>query len=255
MILYFSGTGNSKFVADYLADSLQDSGVCLNDLIKNKEQLKIESSKPLILVAPIYAWRYPEVVTKLLEQGAFQKKQDIYFVATMGSETGNCDHYCKKIAKNKGLNYKGFCGVPMSSNYVVSSTMPGPEQVQKSLEQAQFALKDVAETIKNGAQLCKKDKTPMSGIKSGIVNAMFRRFVAKGEERCVSDQCIKCGTCEKFCPVNNITIEGDKPVFGNHCISCYSCIHRCPVQAINVKGKTEEHGRYLCPDYIEWKQN
>ena len=23
----------------------------------------------------------------------------------------------------------------------------------------------------------------------------------------------------------------------------------------NVKGKTEEHGRYLCPDYIEWKQN
>ena len=35
MILYFTGTGNSKFVADYLADKLEDTTVSINKYLKN----------------------------------------------------------------------------------------------------------------------------------------------------------------------------------------------------------------------------
>lgn len=34
MILVFSGTGNSKYVADALADRIDDEVVSLNDIIK-----------------------------------------------------------------------------------------------------------------------------------------------------------------------------------------------------------------------------
>ena len=55
MILYFTGTGNSKFVADYLAEHLNDETISMNKIIKNSEKLVCDSEKPYIVVAPIYA--------------------------------------------------------------------------------------------------------------------------------------------------------------------------------------------------------
>ena len=40
MILYFTGTGNSKFVADYLAEKLEDDVLSINKILKNA--VKIE---------------------------------------------------------------------------------------------------------------------------------------------------------------------------------------------------------------------
>ena len=34
MILYFTGTGNSRFAAEALADRLDDEVICANDYIK-----------------------------------------------------------------------------------------------------------------------------------------------------------------------------------------------------------------------------
>ena len=39
MILYFTGTGNSKFAADYLADKLEDTTVSINKCLKNGEKV------------------------------------------------------------------------------------------------------------------------------------------------------------------------------------------------------------------------
>ena len=68
MILYFTGTGNSKFVADYLAEHLNDETISMNNIIKNSEKLVCDSEKPYIVVAPIYAWRYPAVIEELLRK-------------------------------------------------------------------------------------------------------------------------------------------------------------------------------------------
>ena len=56
MVLYFTGTGNSKYVADFLADKLQDEAVSLNDMLKNNLPRETESEKPFVWVAPIYAF-------------------------------------------------------------------------------------------------------------------------------------------------------------------------------------------------------
>ena len=39
MILYFSATGNSEYIAKYLADLVNDEAVSLNDYLKKKEVL------------------------------------------------------------------------------------------------------------------------------------------------------------------------------------------------------------------------
>ncbi len=51
----------------------------------------------------------------------------------------------------------------------------------------------------------------------------------------ISDDCIKCKTCVRNCPVDAIDIE-NKTFDLDACIGCYSCINRCPKHAISEAG-------------------
>ena len=82
MVLYFTGTGNSKFVAVALAEALQDSVLSLNSVMQRGESLSVYSEKPYVIVAPIHAWRYPQAVEQMLQEGDFQGCKDVYCVAT-----------------------------------------------------------------------------------------------------------------------------------------------------------------------------
>ena len=68
MILYFSGTGNSKYVAKRIADALGDALVNLNDRIKAGDTSPVETGERLIVVTPTYAWRIPRVVRDWLRK-------------------------------------------------------------------------------------------------------------------------------------------------------------------------------------------
>ena len=68
MILYFSGTGNSKYVAKRIADALGDALVNLNDRIKASDTSSVETGERVIIVTPTYAWRIPRVVCDWLRK-------------------------------------------------------------------------------------------------------------------------------------------------------------------------------------------
>ena len=68
MILYFSGTGNSKYVAKRIADALGDALVNLNDRIKASDTSLVETGERVIIVTPTYAWRIPHVVRDWLRK-------------------------------------------------------------------------------------------------------------------------------------------------------------------------------------------
>ena len=68
MILYFSGTGNSKYVAKRIADALGDEILNLNDRIKASDTSLVETGERVIIVTPTYAWRIPRVVRDWLRK-------------------------------------------------------------------------------------------------------------------------------------------------------------------------------------------
>lgn len=249
MVLYFTGTGNSRYAAEFIAQYIGDEVVSLNNIIKNSLPAMFRSKKPFVIVAPIYAWRMPLIIEEFIKRAELIGSRQVYFIGTMASETGNCDQYCKRICQAKDMEFKGFCGVPMPSNYVISDVMPKKADVQRILKKAEPVLTELAENIKNNQKIEKKDKSSLSSVKSGIVNRMYDRFMVSSKKFVISDQCISCGKCKEVCAVNNIEIKEGKPHFGDKCINCYSCIHRCPAVAIDIKGKTENHGRYVCPDF------
>ena len=56
MIFYFSGTGNSKYVAQIIASRIEDDICSINEKLKKEESFSSESlgGKPLVFVAPVY---------------------------------------------------------------------------------------------------------------------------------------------------------------------------------------------------------
>ena len=85
MILYFSGTGNSKYVAKRIADALGDEILNLNDRIKVSDTLSVETDERLIVVTPAYAWRIPRIVRDWLRKTELRGAKQAWFVMTCGS--------------------------------------------------------------------------------------------------------------------------------------------------------------------------
>ncbi len=56
------------------------------------------------------------------------------------------------------------------------------------------------------------------------------------------DECIKCGSCERACPVNAITIDNDQKVVvdASKCIGCGKCQAVCPHSAIEIFAVNEQ---------------
>jgi len=44
--------------------------------------------------------------------------------------------------------------------------------------------------------------------------------------------CIGCGKCSNICPVQNIKMVDDKPIWQHKCENCLACIKWCPQKAI-----------------------
>ena len=86
MILYFSGTGNSKYVAKRIADALGDALVNLNDHIKASDTSSVETGERVIIVTPTYAWRIPRVVRDWLLRTEPRGAKQVWFVMTCGGE-------------------------------------------------------------------------------------------------------------------------------------------------------------------------
>ncbi len=51
----------------------------------------------------------------------------------------------------------------------------------------------------------------------------------------VSDECIKCGICEKVCPVSNINLDKDGHPVLHHCEQCVACIQFCQKKRSTIK--------------------
>lgn len=79
---------------------------------------------------------------------------------------------------------------------------------------------------------------------SGAVNPIFYKEIVKADAFTVSDACIGCGKCAQRCPLNNIRLNKDKPVWGSNCTHCMACICYCPKEAIEYGKRSVGKPRY-----------
>ena len=140
MILYFSGTGNSKYVAKRIADALGDALVNLNDRIKASDTSSVETGERVIIVTPTYAWRIPRVVRDWLRKTELRGAKQVLFVMTCGSEIGNADKYNRELCEEKAISCMGTAQIVMPENYIAMFSAPQAEKARQIIAQAEPSI-------------------------------------------------------------------------------------------------------------------
>lgn len=128
MILYFSGTGNSKYVAQRMAEALDQSLLSMNDRIRSHDTSPVEADERLVIVTPTYAWRIPRLVRDWLLETEFPGAAQVWFIMTCGSEIGHASRYNRSLCQTKGLTDMGTAQIIMPENYIAMFDAPQAEE-------------------------------------------------------------------------------------------------------------------------------
>ena len=232
MILCYSGTGNSRYIAQRIADELQDNIIDLNEKIKTNNYSSIETGDDVILIVPTYAWRIPKIVSNWLYKTKFIGAKRIWFVMNCGSEIGNATKYNLMLANDKHLDYIAMFNAPQL------------EEAKGIVEKAEINIKETIKYIREGKAFLKPCHNLYDRFMSGLVNPLFYHFFVKAAAFKVKDTCTGCNQCVKKCPMNNIQLIDGKPVWGKNCTHCMACICYCPQEAIEYGKKSVGKTRY-----------
>lgn len=68
MVFYFTGTGNSRYLAGRFAEGLNMPIYDMNACIKDGNTKPVKTGRDVVLVTPTYAWRIPRLVSKWLSK-------------------------------------------------------------------------------------------------------------------------------------------------------------------------------------------
>ena len=244
MIFCFSGTGNSRYVAERIAQALGDTLCSLNDRIKAGDTSPVNSDARLIIVVPTYAWRIPHIVQEHLENTVFPGAAQVWFVMTCGSEIGDADRYNRRLCQEKDLVCMGTAQIVMPENYIALFQAPQAEEARQIVAQAEPEIDRAIAAIAKSQAFGPTPKHLLNRFLSGPVNPFFYSIIVKDTPFTVSDACNGCGQCVKRCPLNNITLQDGKPVWGGRCTHCMACICYCPAEAIEYGKKSAGKPRY-----------
>ena len=244
MVLYFTGTGNSRYIAQHIAEAIDDELLSMNDRIKAGDYSPVETDERLVIVTPTYAWRIPRIVRDHLAETDFSCGAQAWFVMTCGSEIGNAAGYNQALCREKQLTYMGTAQIIMPENYIAMFDAPQADEARRIVARAEPDIDRALSAIAANQAFPPPRDNLYDRFMSGPVNPIFYSFCVKAKAFTASDACIGCGKCAALCPTNNITIQNGKPVWGGDCTHCMACICRCPAEAIEYGKKSLGKPRY-----------
>lgn len=222
-MLYFTGTGNSLYVAKQLGEK------CLSIPQLIKAEIYEFEDEEIGIIIPCYHGGIPKMIEKFLDKVTL-KSNYIFGVITYGSFAGAPSTHLQQIAKRNNIEFSYVDEILMVDNYLplFDINKEVDEIPNKNIEQN---IKRIQSNVKNRKRYLKKNSLITEGIRR-IIDKFYNHHFQ--ENFSINNNCNSCAICEKVCPVNNITVE-IQPIFKDNCQHCLSCIHHCPQKAINIK--------------------
>ena len=244
MICYFSATGNSRHVAERIAEAFGDQTLSIENA---PQELVLKDGEFLGFVTPSNWNELPVLVREFIRKTSFclAKGNYVFTVATFGLLQGFvCEDARRELAQMNIVMDAGF-SVKMPDNWTplfdVSDAVKIQRQVDEAEPQIDNVIAQIRERVKGNHS---KWRTPY--FLHHVTDALLHyerqtKFFAVDESRCNG-----CGACAKQCPVKAIEIQNQRPVWtAERCAICLGCLHRCPQFAIHYNNQTQHHGQYL----------
>lgn len=238
MILYYSSTGNSKYVAQRVHRKYGGQLVDLGQ--KNQDKtFDLQAGEVLYLVTFNCFWGLSNYFEKTLLESQFRRVEKVVFIITCGGYLGSCDIHINSLAQAKGWPQPEIYSLTMVTNYTILHGIP---TLEKRIKQLDKADKDLDKILQGKAKPYKSNFLARLG--DSKVRANYKKYTQTAPFQ-VSKACISCGKCQDQCPTQAIELQEGRPVWVKEtCDNCLKCLHHCPSRAINYGESTKTKIQY-----------
>ncbi|MEG0275791.1 MAG: EFR1 family ferrodoxin [Coprobacillus sp.] len=226
MLFYFTGTGNSL----YVARQFEQEPISIAQVMK-QDAMEFED-ETIGVVWPIYAGEPPHMILEFLKKASF-KTDYFYMILTYGKDATDAPECIYAKAQEFGVHIDYIHTIYMVDNYLPSFDMNEQKAMTKTTEEdIQQALNDIKNRKKG---IPEADQAAKDFHAKAAQIFAEKPFLINGEQITVTEKCIGCGICAKVCPVGNFSIEDKKAKRKSEtCEFCLACAHNCPQMAITT---------------------
>lgn len=251
MIFYFSGTGNTAWIARQLANATGEALCSIADELRQGSMAyTLSDDERLGFCFPTHGWQPPRIVRDFIRRATFHTTPTTYVWAltTCGDSTGKTMDILNRELARKQLKAETLFSVIMPESYVCLPFMytDTESREREKIEQACRQTEHIARIIRDRRRgIAELDEGATPRLFSYVIGQYFNRHMITDKKFTVdADVCTRCGKCRKVCPVDNITGTPPEWLHNGRCTCCLACYHHCPVHAINYGSITRRRGQY-----------
>ena len=234
IIVYFSGTGNSKYIAEQFAKRMNINAYSIEQNLEFETLFKNEDT--IAFCYPIYGSCVPRIMREfvLKYKSCLNGKKLIIFCTQMLFSGDGARAFARLLpgCEERVIYAEHFL---MPNNICNFSLFPMTEREKnKKPLKALKKLDRVCLDIQHGT-VKKRGWNLFSTLLGKTQNIAYVKMEEQGRSSFRTDEsCIGCGLCAQKCPTHNLEMIDGKVVQKGNCTLCYRCVNLCPKQSCTV---------------------
>lgn len=237
-IIYFSGTGNTKFVACNMKKELEDRNIYTDLINIEKDTVLPCNYKYIIIGGPIYVDLYPDMLVSYIRKNLYGYTGKCMLFSTQSSSVLS-SAFQDVLDRASFLNVKYCQYIQMPNNFYnfMFKKTPKDEEKRRIKEAINLSSQALEEFLSG------KEKIYHTNfLKVCFARAVYKIFYPHMAKRLTKNieidlnKCIHCRICEIKCPRKSINLS-NKVSFNDKCLLCQRCMNSCPRNAFLYKNK------------------
>jgi len=250
-IFYFSASGNSLALARDIAERINGTLVPIPSVMSEET---IQSDADIVgIIFPVYYASndcgIPLIIERFVNKLEGIDSKYVFAVCTHSGMAGTTIENIRKRVQSRGGELAAGFSLNMGSKKMTEEKQQKLLQVQKkradiiskyvlAQRRGRYETRGILRKIAYAPPLYLLIKPVFSRRYRKLSNTKkhlpFSELIPTADKsyRCDDTKCKGCGICAQVCPVDNIKIVNNRPVWKHHCETCYACYNWCPNDAI-----------------------
>ncbi len=235
ILFYFSGTGNSKYVAETFCSLV--GAQCQSVEEKADFDALITAHETVGFCYPVYGSYVPRPMREFVaaHAGALAGKRFVILCTQLIFSGDGARELCAFLpGGTKHVVYAEHINMPNNiCNFALFAVRNGAEN-EKRLRAARKKLARAADKFTRGI-VRRRGFNPLSTLLGKCQSAFWPAYEKKAARNVKIDaDCNRCGICVSLCPTQNLSMGENGVEQAGRCAVCYRCVNACPQRAITV---------------------